>query len=334
MTKTEINIGEEIINFFKTLKPLIKPPDRNILLRQLWEPVMDKVSINEKVKIYHCFCAYEKAHFQFEENDINLGLNSIDYADYHSFEIEGIAKALLTVLREQALALYHYQIEQYPEALEKLKESENSMKDLEHVVNSGNYLQTIQDYLFVLLCYATGEYKIASGKASELITLWAAGSTGEENKIDFPDNVEAQRPNVIHYLTDGILLCVHNVCGDNEELVEEQLENIFSGFRLNTASTCPVEGYERTVRLLFAYNDIDDLNTYVPSLIDLFLILTGIPVFIQYYLFKKLIRIMESIDYPQVAAITHELERYFSYLGIGRSASLKKDRTGFIKEEI
>lgn len=334
MTKTEINIGEEIINFFKTLKPLIKPPDRNKLFHELWQPILENFDTDERLKIYHCFSAYEKAYVEFEWNNINIGQNCLDYAEYHSYEIEGTPKALLNILHQQALALKYYQEAKYSEALERLKEGKSSLKEISGIFNNINYLQTIQEYLFVNILYAIGDYETAAEHAYELIEFWTTGNTNGENQIIFSESTAAQRQQVIHYLTNGFLLCIHNVFGENEDLLQEHLKKIFKPIKQTTLSTCPVEGYEKAVQLLFPYNNIDNLNTYVPELVEHFPELTGIPVFIQYYLFKKLIRIMEFIDYPEASGIANELKRYFKHIGIGRPGNLKKDKADFIKKEI
>lgn len=332
MTKTEINIGEEIINFFNTAKPVTRPPDRNKLLHELWQPVLANFDTREKVKIFHCFSAYEKAYIEFEWNNINIGQNCLDYAEYHSFEIEGVSKILLNVLHQQALALKHSQEGQYPEALEKLKEGENGLKEIQRILNI-NYLQTIQEYLLVNVLYALGDYETASEHAFRLIKFWTTGKTIEENQIIFSESTEAQRQQVIHYLTNGFLLCIHNSFGENQDLLQVHLEKIFKPDKKTSLLTCPVEGYEKAVQLLFPYNNIDNLNTYVPELVELFPQLSGIPAFIQYYLLKKLIRIMEFIDYPEAFAIANELKRYFKHIGVGKPNNLKKDKAGFIEEQ-
>lgn len=324
---TEINIGAELLTFFGNLKPIVKPPERNKLLQGMWARVLQNKDVGQKLKVYHCLSAYEKAFSEFEDRVMHVAQNHLDYADYHAYEIDGRGKQLLDIARNQALAMSYYQSGDSLEMERILLEGDRLFAEMAMEEMDIKFYITIQHYLWALYHYRYNSFQEGAKAVGIALNQWLY----KVEVADIPSNMAnsnaKEQVAIVHYIINGVLFCIHDMASKDVAILQEIFDGMF-GPLVSKAKESALAGLGESLQLLLSYEAID-ADTFIPALVRSLRVLPEAPFFVQYLLLKKLIRVMNAIEYVDRAQINNELARYFSYLGISESIKSRGNGQAF-----
>lgn len=312
MIDTEINITEELLKYFRNVKLPDTSVKRHSLLSQFWDPVLDGEPLATRMQAYLCLNSYEKAWIEFNSESIFLAQNTLDYADYHAYELGGAAKSLSDLHHNMVQALAYYENRQYDDAFITM---EQSFALLDTFGAAALFPRMLCSLLLSDIQFTRGFNAGAAAVAASQINQWQMEDTG---------NISAEhRITLLHHVTNHVLNNIHDRFHHQPEEQSAYLDTVFATTASLEQNRTDHQVYNAAAGLLLQYHQPADKH-FLEGITALLPLFNMLPVFMQYFLLQKTFRYLQLQSHPDIEGVAATLDRYYTFIHVTQLLNTRK----------